>query len=159
MLTQARLKSVVHYDRDSCLFTWISPTSRRVRAGQNVSGTDGNGYAQIRIDKRNYRLHRLAWLYVYGSLPSCQIDHINMIRSDNRISNLRLASNGQNTNNRGVRSDSKSGLKGVSFVPTTGKWTARVRRQHLGTFETKEDAYRAYKERATIEFGEYVRLP
>jgi hypothetical protein len=102
----------------------------------------------------------MAWLYVYGYLPKV-IDHINGNPSDNRIANLRDASMSKNSMNR--RTWSKYGFKGVS-KGKCGKWhgyigSARTKTQrHLGTFESIEDAARAYDAAAIEAYGEFALL-
>ena len=90
MLTQARLKELFTYD--PLIGTFVRRERRgSARAGE-IAGTDnGCGYLQIAVDRRVYVAHRMAWLYVHGIWPPAQIDHINMIRDDNRIANLRKA--------------------------------------------------------------------
>lgn len=91
--------------------------------------------------------HRLAWLYVNGSFPKNEIDHINRIRSDNRIANLRPASNLENAQNRSRSSNNTSGRSDVTWNKKTKKWRARLtvgyKRMHLGYFESLDDAFSA----------------
>lgn len=79
--------------------------------------------------------------------PTNEIDHINGVKDDNRFSNLREATRGQNTRNSKTRKDSSVGLKGVS--PDRGKFRARITlngvRIYLGTFATKEEAFEAVR--------------
>lgn len=123
------------------------------------NGTNALGYVQIMIDRKVYSGHRLAWLYVYGEWPRGQIDHVNGIRNDNRIANLRESSQAQNCGNVTRHQDNKSGYKGV--FKCRGKWQAQVCRdgvkRHLGTFETPEAAHAAYCDAAKQVFGEFAR--
>jgi hypothetical protein len=104
-----------------------------------------NGYVCIRIDNILYTAHRLAWLYVHGNWPAHQLDHINKNRSDNRLCNLREATNAENAQNR-KRSDNKTGYTGVN--QENNKWKAEIKLNYktirLGLFETPEEAYSAY---------------
>ncbi len=147
--TAEYLRSVLHYDQETGIFTWKVRTSASVKAG-DVAGCPGvNGYLRIRVQSRQYKAHRLAWLYVYGVWPKDQIDHINRNRSDNRISNLREATNKQNQQNTGKQSNNTSGHPGVSWYKQSSKWVARIRHNqkliHLGYFENLEDAIAARK--------------
>lgn len=149
-LTSGRLREVLSYDADLGFFTWRVKSSRRVKIG-DIAGCHGSsGYYQIRIDRRTYLAHRLAWLYVHGCWPSSQIDHINGNKADNRLVNLREATIGENMQNfRSARSDNKScGLLGASFHKPTGRWRAQIqvngRVLHLGRFDTAEEAHVAY---------------
>lgn len=134
MLTQERLKELLHYNPDTGIFTWIDLKTKR-RKLNPVAGFSDKGYIRIDIGKDKYRAHRLAWLYVYGEWPKKDIDHINHIRSDNRIENLRDVTAQQNHNNRSATKRSKSGVNGVSFE---GKWRARIyvdkKQVNLGVF-------------------------
>jgi hypothetical protein len=106
-----------------------------------------NGYIIIRIDNVLYLAHRLAWLYMTGSWPPAQIDHINRSRADNRWENLRAVSNTENAWNRTAPSN-KSGFTGVRRE--NNKWLAEIKVNYkpirLGLFETPEAAHTAYLE-------------
>ncbi|MDA6380520.1 HNH endonuclease signature motif containing protein [Escherichia coli] len=69
----------------------------------------------IMINGKAYPAHRLAWLIVYGTMPDGFIDHINRVRTDNRISNLRLVTHSENMQNRKIQKNNKSGYRGVSW--------------------------------------------
>jgi len=103
--------------------------------------------------------HRLAWLYVTGSFPKHQIDHINMVKSDNSFLNLREATRSENGANRKKYSNNTSGYKGVSRNTPNGRWKARIRKNgagiHLGLFDTAKEAHIAYCSAAKNIHGEY----
>lgn len=147
-LTQDRLKELLHYDPDTGVFTW-KVSRGNARAGSVAGSVDGHhGYWLIGIDGGNHRAHRLAWFYVYGTQPDEQIDHINGVRSDNRINNLREATNSQNQRNTGARSHNTSGFKGVRWHKASGKYCAAIqhkgKRHHLGLFSGPDEAHAAY---------------
>lgn len=148
-LTAEYLRSVLRYDPDTGIFTWKVRTSPRVKVGDTTGSLDGNGYLQIRLQSRKHLAHRLAWLYVHGVWPKDQIDHINRIRTDNRIANLREVTNKQNLQNAGKRSNNTSGHSGVRWYRQSSKWvvviTHNYKRTHLGYFENLEDAVAARK--------------
>ena len=100
---------------------------------------DRDGYLRGEIRGRKYRAHRVIWQMVYGDWPDGQIDHVNGDRADNRIANLRAATNAENQWNTRVRSDSTSGVKGVTWNKQRSKWQARIevsgRRIHIGLFD------------------------
>ena len=157
-LTYARLHTVVDYDPSTGLFTWkVRPLSefKSLRAclawnGRNSGKTAGHknkihGYIEMSIDSEKLPAHRVAWLYMSGVWPTLDIDHLNGVRHDNRISNLRVVSravNLQNVRGRGAR----SGFTGVGRVGR--KFAARIcidyRNIHLGYFETAEEAHATY---------------
>lgn len=144
MITQQRLKELLDYEPETGIFTWRVRNGNRTKVGGNAGGVNSYGYVQIRLDGSLYKAHRLAWLYMYGEMPSDMIDHINRKTGDNRICNLRIATNSQNQQNAGVRNDSTSGIRGVSWDKKRGKWCARIKakdtRRHLGYFESIEEA-------------------
>ena len=83
MLTQERLKELLHYCPDTGIFTWIKP-KQTTRVGDECGFINDPGYRGIGIDSRPYKSHRLAFLYMLGRLPNKQVDHINQVKSDNR---------------------------------------------------------------------------
>jgi hypothetical protein len=147
-LTAERLRELLHYDTETGIFTWIVSTSVRVQVGDIAGCKNNEGYLQIKIDKRNHRAHRLAWLHTFGSWPTGQIDHINGQRSDNRIANLRSVTHSVNQQNRkfAQRSNKSTGLMGVSRYGNG--FRARIKldgkSRNIGTFDTPELANAAY---------------
>jgi hypothetical protein len=146
-LTQERLKEVLNYDPDTGIFTWAFKYTRTIVVGR-VAGHQNKktGRVNIRIG-RNYKAHRLAWLYTYGKWPDGEIDHINGNSSDNRIANLRDVTLTENSwNKRKAMSTSKTGLLGV--VPRGDGFKACIMKnrklKHLGQFKTAELAHEAY---------------
>lgn len=146
-LTVERLRALLHYDPETGVFT------RRVGVKGAAAGTiagdvTGHGYGRIAVDYMRYHAHRLAWFHFYGRWPVGDVDHINGVRTDNRIANLREGSRGDNMQNqRAPRRDNRSGLLGVE-VHRTGRFTARIKangkRYYLGIFDTPEEAHAAY---------------
>lgn len=138
-MDDSRLKKLLHYDHDTGIFTWTRYSNHR-QAGYNQ-----RGYIYIQIDGKPYPAHRLAWLYMYGVWPTGMVDHINQNRRDNRITNLREASNQLNqynvskyTNNTGVKGVCKYRNRYKSRITVHGKT------HHLGVFDTIEEAEQAY---------------
>ena len=119
------------------------------RAGKKACHLNYNGYSVLSIKGKYYYEHRLVWTYFYGRVPEL-IDHINQVRSDNRISNLREADKSVNGHNRGRPSSNTSGHKGVSWNKLRNKWDVRIQvnnKQHwIGNFDTLELAIKARKE-------------
>lgn len=141
-LSISRLMELLHYSPDTGHFTWIK-RGCGVTIGRIAGGSMGNrGYRRIKIDGRMYLAHRLAWLYMKGSWPKDEIDHINMVRDDNRISNLREATRLQNSRNKKIRKDNSSGMKGVHFHKSTRKWQVTCgfnsKLIYLGLFDDME---------------------
>ena len=147
--TQRRIKELLNYDSVSGVFVWIKKSTKNSRSVVgNVSGSiHKHGYRVISIDGNQYQASRLAWVYVYGDGLSLFIDHINGIRSDNRISNLRVATQQQNNQNtKKPRSDNSTGFLGVST--SRGKFMAQIwingHNKFLGYFDKAEEAHDAY---------------
>ena len=160
MLTQERLKEVLDYDPETGHFTARITRSNLLRGARTGHKNKGvSRYILIRVDGRSYFAHKLAWFYMYGRWPPAQLDHINLVTFDNRISNLREATRTQNCANCPKPRNNKSGKKGVHFAKHTGKWRARISkaRIHLGYFATAEEAHAAYIAAALALHGEFAR--
>lgn len=143
-LAAAFVRSVFDYNPNTGDLIWRKARPH-VKAG-SVAGGLNKGYVQIGLCDELFRAHRLVWLYHYGKWPTQEIDHINGIKSDNRIENLRDVSHHVNTIHR--KSYAKSGRLGVTF--DGGRWRARITDSYgathsLGYFDTREEASDAYK--------------
>ena len=152
LITQEYLMGVAEYDPMTGIFTTRVNRKNEV-IGEVIGHVTTNGYMRIFIDGRYYRAHRLAWLYMHGKFPDDQLDHINRIKSDNRIANLREATQCLNEQNKSAQANKESIFKGVT--KNKNKWCARIRiekgkRLYLGSFETEEDAYNAYYRAAKL---------
>lgn len=150
MITQERLKEVLDYDLASGLLTWKDPPKcMRYLKGQVAGSLHKNtGYINIMVDKKPYPAHRLAWLYMYRTLPD-QIDHINHIRSDNRLNNLRSANSSINGKNQSKSINNTSGVTGVSWYTKSKRWVSKImvdgERIYLGSFVNFHEAVNARK--------------
>ena len=144
-ITAARVRGLLTYDQDTGEFKWLGGK----RAGTNACRPSRDGYLVISIDGDTWGAHRLAWLYVCGVWQTGDIDHINGIKTDNRIANLRDVPRHINTHNaRRVHPKNKLGIAGVSL--SRNKYRAFIRvnykLRHLGVFDTPEEAQAAYLE-------------
>lgn len=150
ILTQERLHELLAYDPDTGIFTWRKPCSRfsQIKASDPAGSVHSRGYVHIKVEGRAYKAHRLAWLYVYGRWPDPALDHINRIKTDNRIVNLREADQLGNMQNKGIYQNNKAGYVGVSRIPS-GRYVAQLqiakKNHHLGVFDTPELASEAYQ--------------
>lgn len=160
MLTQSELKRLLHYDPQSGQFRWRSG-GRGYLAGDVAGHTSRrDGRVTIRIRGRLYMAHRLAWFYVHGKWPEGLIDHINRDASDNRIENLREATQAQNLWNRGHQHNSGTGFKGVTFDKRNQRYRAKIAVRGiqicLGRYDTAEEAAQAYAAAAAKHHGNFA---
>ncbi len=138
------LKGKIFYNKDTGIFTRKIRYSNTIEKTGSIARRKGGTYIVIYINKKAYYAHRLAWAYVYGSLPNGNIDHINGDGTDNRIENLRIATPKENMKNKKKYKNNKSGISGVHFIKASGKYRARIgwgkSAIHLGYFLNLEEA-------------------
>ena len=148
MITQKELKQLLHYNPETGVFMWLKKPNGRANTLEEA-GTNVNGYIQIRIHRVHYYAHRLAWFYMHGVWPKEYIDHINHIRSDNRIINLRDVSKSENERNKSLFSKNTSGVHGVIWYKKINRWQAQMRilgeNIYLGVFRDRFEAICARK--------------
>lgn len=140
------LREILDYNPDEGVFRWKT-CARRSWVGKEVGSWDLHGYKTVRLGGRSYKLHRLAWLHATGSWPTGDIDHINGVRHDNRLCNLRDVSRKTNLQNmREAKNNHSTGVLGV--YPSRDKFCAAIsmddKKIHLGTFATVDEAKQAY---------------
>lgn len=146
-ITQSQLKSQLHYCPTTGIFTWLVSKSGNRGIG-SIAGCIQNGYLYIHVNKKRYRAHRLAWFYIYNCFPEKHLDHINQIKIDNRIDNLREVTPTINSKNRPRDKRNKSGVTGVRFKDNRYEASIAVDKKYiyLGTYKTIEEAASARKE-------------
>ena len=150
-LTAERLRELLHYDPETGEFT-RKMRAARIPAGSKANSVDtSNGYVKFRVDGKRYFAHRLAWLYMHGRWPNPIVDHIDGNKTNNRIGNLREATDKANAQNRRAAGKNKVYGTHLGVEPNTGKkkpWTARIfadgKRHYLGCYETEEEAHAVY---------------
>ncbi|WP_312165885.1 HNH endonuclease [Massilia timonae] len=154
-----RLREVLEYCSVTGQFTWKVSPAPRIKAGALAGKVNPRGYAFVTFERTTHAAHRLAWAFHYGEWPESGIDHINRIKTDNRIANLRLATASQNNANYGIGRANTSGFKGVTRL-RHGSWQAQIqvngKNHYLGAFRSKEDAAGAYSAAAQQFFGEFA---
>ena len=148
-LTQEILKELLRYNPETGVFVWKVKAARCVEIGDIAGCLARTGYNQIKVAKKSYRAHRLAFLYMTGSFPPNQIDHINHIRDDNQWLNLRAVTHQENHKNRTKNKNNTAGITGVSWHKHTNKWYSRIKVNYidiyLGIFDDWFDAVCARK--------------
>jgi len=151
IVSQEILKKWLYYNHTVGQFYWRHAKGN-TKPWQKAGAMDAYGYISIKFMNKFYKAHRLAWLYVHGEMPKGEIDHVNRIKNDNSIENLRVATRKENNENKLANKNNLSGLKGVSFDLKNKTWFARIMNNgkvhRLGTFSTPEDASKAYIEAA-----------
>ena len=135
------------YDRETGVLYW------RIRNGNHTR----RNYVAGSIKGKNYMEHRIIMMLCFGHIPeNAEIDHINHVRNDNRLFNLRFVTGSENSKNKSVSSRSTTGVTGVHFSKTRKKYVAQIKvnrkAMHLGMFETLEEAAAARAE-ANLKFN------
>lgn len=159
MIAFEKAKELFVYDRETGIIKWRKRTSNRQRgnmvAGCTRSNCDG-GYVYIKFEGKQYLAHRIAMLLAYGFYGDrLEVDHINHIRNDNRLSNLRFVTRADNQRNKTKRSDNTTGVMGVIYNKAMRKYAAQIKvydvNIYLGSFSTLEEAAKARKD-ANIKY-------
>ena len=149
-LTAELVRQLLHYEPDTGFVYWKIKHTAKSRVGAPVNSQNSleTNYRTIKLFDMYYRLHRVIWLWVYGTWPKGVIDHINGIKSDNRLLNLRDVTKTENQLNR--ESHRKGRLMFTSYNSSTEKWMANLPStvskkyntpRYLGTFITEKEAY------------------
>lgn len=159
-LTIEDIHQLFRYDPNTGILTWSDKCVKSNKVGSEV-GWVGLGYHKVEVYGKTYQVHRIVWAYVYNEWPSKFIDHINGIRDDNRICNLRDVSQRENTCNRQMHRDGKH--PGYFYNKWEKRWDARIslgrKRYNLGLFDTEEQAAEAYRTaREEIERGQFPTI-
>lgn len=131
-----------------------------IHKGNCIGYKDREGYMWVRINGKNKFAHRVIWELNYGPIPQgMQIDHINGIRDDNRLVNLRICTKAENGRNVKRKRNNVSGYIGVRFKKENKKWVANIKQNgkqvHLGYFGSAEEAYRARVEAEKKVYGAF----
>lgn len=170
-LDQATLRSMLHYDPETGVFTWLPRRDRMGRRNTRFAGkVAGNTYrppkakseyVSICVLNWPFAAHRLAFLYMTGEWPLGQADHEDLNGLNNRWSNLRDATKAQNMSNTSAPKTNRTGFKGVCFDNGKSRFLAQIRHNgksiFIGRYRTAEEAHAAYCQKATELRGEFAR--
>jgi len=149
MLTQERLKQLATYNPETGLLVCVkNRKGSKNKIGDTLGSVNKVGYFEVQIDNRRYFVHRLACLYLTGTMPNGVVDHINRNPSDNRWANLRVVTQFENSRNANRLAERNStGYVGVHLW--NGKYRAKIvikqKQVHLGTFDDALTAAAAYQ--------------
>jgi len=159
MISQEELKRQVHYDPESGEFTRLVTSGGKKKgdkAGYIVKVKSGKKYILISANGKPHHAHRLAFLYMLGRFPINETDHISGDGTDNSWSNLRECTRSNNSRNRRLRSNNKSGTAGVYWDKSSEKWQSQITHNQkvitLGRFKDKQNAINERKS-AEIKYG------
>ena len=123
-ITRAEALKYFDYNQETGGLSWKLSRGKKTRAG-DIAGTEDKGYLRLRFNYKDYKVHRIIWLMVYGRWPY-QIDHIDHNRSNNKINNLREVTAQQNAQNRSLHKNNRSGVCGVSWKKDKNKWCSEI---------------------------------
>lgn len=126
MLTAEHLHTLVHYDPETGVMTWLKKLSARQYVGDSVGSLKDNGYVWTKIYRKSYAVHRLVWLYMTGAWPTDEVEHVDRNRANNKWVNLENATHQENAGNRTPRHDSSSGVTGVLWSTKDQAWRATI---------------------------------
>ena len=157
MLTQKTVRELFDYYPNTGFLFWKADAYVYGLKGKRAGALrKKDGYRTIQIDGVRYQEHRIIWLFIYGDIKIKTIDHINHIRHDNRIINLRLVTPLESNLNQSKNSNNKSGCNGVHWFKTYNKWVAQLtinyKKKHLGYYVDWFDAVCARKS-AEVKYG------
>jgi hypothetical protein len=161
------LRSALAYDPDTGSLTWKERPDMAVQwnakfAGREAGTVNDRGYVVVAIYQRDYRAHRIAWALTTGAWPDGEIDHANLVKSDNRWSNLRVSTHAQNNQNKPQQANNTSGYKGVSYCRMTASWIARMKIGAkyvvLGRAADPEQAHALYRSAANEHRGKFSNV-
>lgn len=161
MLTLDRLHQLLKYDPETGNLIWQVTKSAKAPAGSIAGSVNAKGHVNLQIDKKMYAAHQLVFMYHFGYIPD-EIDHIDKIKTNNRIENLRECTSSQNKGNIGLLRSNTTGYRGVSFNKQSGKYHAQIKihgvQTYLGRADTAEQAALIYNQAAKEHFGEFAYL-
>jgi HNH endonuclease len=143
------INSLLSYSKEAGMMTWKVAKKKGSKIGDKAGSKEKFGYISLKLNGKYHKVHRLAWFMSYGVWPKGDIDHINGIRDDNRLCNLRDVTTRVNMQNqRKAMSVNKSGFLGVGKQNSYAKFRSRItvngKCLYLGVYDTAEQAHKVY---------------
>lgn len=164
-LTAEYLRSILDYDRNTGDLTWRyridAPKHWNTRFAGKKAGCIGKKYVHIAINELSFYAHRIIWCHQTGSFPAIDVDHRNLIGTQNHWDNLRESTKEGNSHNKAKFKSNTSGYKGVFFYKRSQRWYSMIavngKRTYLGSFDSPEEAHIAYQKAAADLHGDFAR--
>lgn len=160
MISIDKLNELLLLDLDTGKLYWRSDRNGGAHAGNQAGSINSKGYVTVKADGKTFKAHRIIMAMTNGRWPVDQVDHINGIKGDNRPCNLREATGAQNRHNIGAYKNNASGVKGVHWNKTLGKWRPVImvnsKNKHLGYYDDIELAELVHQEAARIYRGSFA---
>ena len=156
-ITPKRIRELLFYDGRLGLFKWKNPTAHQ--ASDWFKGNKSvRKYRRLYIDGHHYMAHVIAWVIIKGEFPKIGIDHEDRNQENNRWKNLREATQLQNSKNRSIARNNKTGVTGVSIFNDRFRASIRIdtKRIHLGLFDTVKEAAKVRRKAEKEYFGEFA---
>lgn len=150
--TYEYLSKILSYNPENGHLVW-----KVLFPGRIAGSVNSDGYIKLALEKLDFKAHRIAWILFYGEPPTRRIDHVNRVKSDNRITNLRECDQYENSHNCNISANNTTGFAGVSKIGKRFRaYISKNRRQiNLGVHDTAEEAHVAYTNASKFIYGEF----
>ncbi len=161
MIPAEELRELFRYDPVTGVIYWkVKRKGGKAQCGGVAGYVSSRGYIKIVNHGKSMLAHRVAFAIYHGRWPEGEIDHVNGVKNDNRICNLREATRKQNNANKGPLKNNLTGYKGVHYMKARNKFVARIsigrRRVFIGAFDSAIEANEAYSRAAKEIHGEFA---
>lgn len=135
-----------HYEPDTGELYWKKDRKANKAGAEAGYLHKSVGYVRVHLFRKEYLVHRLGWFLHHGVWPKEQLDHINHIRHDNRLENLREATHRQNNQHKAIFNKGVTFRKGAKFDSWVAQTSVSGKKIGLGSYRTREEAEKAYED-------------